>query len=106
MADPNLDLLVAKVRAMGQRSEQVVFVGGCSTGLVIDNAALMDVRPTEDVNAIVEVASLVTFHCLAELADVLRLRHLSALHFWQPSSKPPKTVAKMMCASAITLKTS
>lgn len=66
MANPNLDLLIAMVRAMGPLCEQVVFVGGCATGLLVDNAELMDVRPTEDVDAIVEVASLAAYHRLAE----------------------------------------
>lgn len=66
MADPNLDLLLAMARAMGPLCEEVVFVGGCATGLLVDNATLMDVRPTEDVDAIVEVASLVAYHRLAE----------------------------------------
>lgn len=66
MADPNLALLTGMVRAMGPLCEQVVFVGGCATGLLIDNASLMDVRPTEDVDAIVEVASLAGYHRLAD----------------------------------------
>jgi hypothetical protein len=51
---------------MGPLCEQVVFVGGCATGLLLDDAGLMDVRPTEDVDAIVEVASLAGYHRLAE----------------------------------------
>lgn len=66
MADPNLELLAGMARAMGPLCEQVVFVGGCATGLLIDNAGLMDVRPTEDVDAIVEVASLAGYHRLAD----------------------------------------
>lgn len=66
MADPNLALLMAMARAMGPLCEQVVFVGGCATGLLIDNPGLMDVRPTEDVDAIVEVASLAGYHQLAD----------------------------------------
>ncbi len=66
MADPNIALLTAMARAMGPLCEQVVFVGGCATGLLIDNPKLMDVRPTEDVDAIVEVASLAGYHQLAE----------------------------------------
>lgn len=70
MADPNIGLLVAMARAMGPLCEQVVFVGGCATGLLIDQPQLMDVRPTEDVDAIVEVASLAAYHRLAaELAQ-------------------------------------
>lgn len=66
MADPNIALLTAMARAMGPLCDQVVFVGGCATGLLIDNPKLMDVRPTEDVDAIVEVASLAGYHQLAE----------------------------------------
>ncbi|OYT92783.1 MAG: hypothetical protein CFE43_06880 [Burkholderiales bacterium PBB3] len=51
---------------MGSLRDQVVFVGGCATGLLVDDANLMDVRPTEDVDAIVEVASLAAYHRLAE----------------------------------------
>lgn len=69
MANPNMALLVGMARAMGPLCDQVVFVGGCATGLLLDDASLMDVRPTEDVDAIVEVAS------------GLMLRHLSAPHF-------------------------
>lgn len=66
MADPNLALLMGMAQAMGPLCEQVVFVGGCATGLLIDNPTLMDVRPTEDVDAIVEVASLAGYHQLTE----------------------------------------
>lgn len=66
MANPNLGLLIGMVQAMGPLCEQVVFVGGCATGLLLDDADLMDVRPTEDVDAIVEVASLAAYHRLAE----------------------------------------
>ena len=66
MANPNLALLIAIAQAMGPLSEQVVFVGGCATGLLVDDVDLMDVRPTEDVDAIMEVASLSAYHRLAE----------------------------------------
>lgn len=66
MANPNLSLLVGMAQAMGSLCEQVVFVGGCATGLLVDDAALTDIRPTEDVDAIVEVASLAGYHRLAE----------------------------------------
>ena len=66
MADPNLVLLTSMAQAMGPLCEQVVFVGGCATGLLVDDAGMMDVRPTEDVDAIVEVASLAAYHRLAK----------------------------------------
>jgi hypothetical protein len=66
MANPNLQLLLGIARAMGPLCEQVVFVGGCATGLLVDDTGLMDVRPTEDVDAIVEVATLGADHRLAQ----------------------------------------
>jgi predicted nucleotidyltransferase len=66
MADPNIELLSGIAHAMGPLCDQVVFVGGCSTGLLISQSLVADVRVTEDVDAIVEVASLVGYHALAD----------------------------------------
>lgn len=66
MADPNIELLSAIAHAMGPLCDQVVFVGGCATGLLITKSLVGDVRATEDVDAIVEVASLVAYHALAD----------------------------------------
>ena len=52
--------------AMGQLRDNVVFVGGCATGLLLDDARLMDVRPTEDVDAIVEATTLVAYHQISK----------------------------------------
>jgi predicted nucleotidyltransferase len=64
MANPNLDLLLAIARALGPLRERVVFVGGCATGLLVTNPAVTDIRSTEDVDAIIEIASLVAYHAL------------------------------------------
>ena len=55
MADPNLNLLAGMAQALGPICERLVFVGGCATGLLLDDAGLMDVRPTEHVDAIVDM---------------------------------------------------
>ncbi len=60
MANPNIELLTSIANAMGELREQVVFVGGCATGLLITQPNVADARATEDVDAIVEVASLVS----------------------------------------------
>lgn len=65
MANPNIELLTSIAHAMGALREQVVFVGGCATGLLITQPLVADARATEDVDAIVEVASLVGYHALA-----------------------------------------
>ncbi len=66
MANPNIELLTSIANAMGTLREQVVFVGGCATGLLITQPIVADARATEDVDAIVEVASLVKYHALAQ----------------------------------------
>lgn len=53
-------------QALGPVCDRVVFVGGCATGLLLSNANLMDVRATEDVDAIVEVVTLAGYHRLAD----------------------------------------
>lgn len=65
MANPNLGLLVGMAQALGPLCERVVFVGGCATGLLLPVPNLLDVRPTEDVDGIVEVATLAGYHALA-----------------------------------------
>jgi hypothetical protein len=67
VADPNLELLSAMAQALGSLRERVVFVGGCATGLLLTNPAAADVRPTEDVDAIVEVATLAGYHAMQPL---------------------------------------
>jgi predicted nucleotidyltransferase len=66
MANPNIELLTSIANAMGALREQVVFVGGCATGLLITQPLVADARATEDVDAIVEVVSLARYHALAE----------------------------------------
>jgi len=65
--DPNLELLRAMATALGPLRERLVFVGGCATGLLLTNPASADVRPTEDVDAIIEVASLAGYHAMQAL---------------------------------------
>jgi predicted nucleotidyltransferase len=67
VVDPNLDLLRAMAIALGQLRERLVFVGGCATGLLLTNPAAAGVRPTGDVDAIIEVASLAGYHALHPL---------------------------------------
>jgi predicted nucleotidyltransferase len=64
MANPNLGLLLAMAHAMGDLRERVVFVGGCATGLLVTNMAVIDVRSTEDVDAIIEIVSLHAYYAL------------------------------------------
>ena len=87
MANPNLSLLLAMARALGALRERVVFVGGCATGLLITNAAATDVRSTEDVDAIIEIASLAAYHglrpALSQLGFVQTMEDNTPPFRWQ-----------------------
>lgn len=44
--------------ALGEMNEQVVFVGGATIGLYINDPAAEDVRPTQDVDISFAIASI------------------------------------------------
>lgn len=54
--DPNLDMLELMAAKLGQLTEQLVFVGGSTTGLFITDPLLPPVRVTRDVNVITEAS--------------------------------------------------
>ncbi len=64
LADPNLPLLAAVVRALGALRDRFVFVGGCATGMLLTDVAAAPVRATQDVDVIVEVLTLADYHAL------------------------------------------
>ncbi|HEX2082473.1 MAG TPA: hypothetical protein VHF86_03190, partial [Xanthomonadaceae bacterium] len=61
-ADPNLPHLLAIAEALGSLREQVVFVGGSTAGLLLTDPLAESVRPTMDVDAIVEADDLTQFY--------------------------------------------
>jgi hypothetical protein len=64
MIDENRELLLRCARALDDLREDLVFVGGCTTGLLITDPAAADVRSTRDVDVIAEVGSLVEYYAL------------------------------------------
>ena len=81
--DPNLRLLIAVAQALGELRERFVFVGGCATGLLITDPAAPAVRPTGDVDVIVEAGALLEYRQIG--------RALEAKGFSQPlaAGDPP-----------------
>ena len=68
--DPNLAQLRAIAEALGDLCEQVVFVGGAMAGLLLTDPLAESVRPTVDVDAIVEASGLTQFQRIeAEVAS-------------------------------------
>ncbi len=64
--NPNLMILELAVNALGTLADDMVFLGGCATGLLITDPAAPVIRATKDVDVITEVASLVEYHRLSE----------------------------------------
>jgi len=62
--NPNLSLLLGAAERLAPLLDQIAFVGGCATGLLLSDPAAAPVRPTLDVDAIVEVASYAEFMAL------------------------------------------
>ena len=64
--NPNLFILEQAVGQLGELADEMVFLGGCATGLLITDPAAPPIRVTRDVDAIVQVVSLVEYHRLSE----------------------------------------
>ena len=69
--NPNLEIMEIAVARLGALAEEMVFLGGCATGLLITDAVAPPIRATKDVDVIAEVASLIEYHRLSK-----RLREL------------------------------
>lgn len=60
--DPNLPQVLAIAEALGELCAQVVFVGGSTAGLLLTDPLAESVRPTLDVDAIVQADSLAHYY--------------------------------------------
>ena len=67
---PNIEILEIAAARLGELRDELVFLGGCATGLLISDIAAPPIRMTRDVDVIAEVASLSDYHRLsARLRD-------------------------------------
>ncbi len=64
--DPNLENLIEAVTLLGSLADEMVFLGGCATGLLLSDPGAPPVRTTLDVDVIVEVTSYFDYHKLGE----------------------------------------
>jgi hypothetical protein len=69
MANLNFQLLGDAAKLLKPILAELVFVGGCTTALLITDKAAADVRPTYDVDAIAEITSYVGY---AEFSERLK----------------------------------
>jgi hypothetical protein len=73
VADPNRALFESVVRLLAPVLDELVFVGGCTTGLFITDPAAGGIRPTKDVDAIVDVTSYAKYAALSARLRALGL---------------------------------
>lgn len=64
--NPNLEILALAVNQLGDLADDMVFLGGCATGLLISDPAAPPIRVTRDVDAIVQVLSRAEYYNLSE----------------------------------------
>jgi hypothetical protein len=74
--NPNLPQLLEAAKKLTPLLDQIVFLGGCVTGLLLTDPAAAPVRATLDVDAIIEVASYTEFGAVEQ--------QLRELGFHQP----------------------
>jgi predicted nucleotidyltransferase len=62
VSDPNRATLLLIAKALGDLCEQVIFVGGCATGLLVTIQRAQVIRPTDDVDIVAQVATTAGYH--------------------------------------------
>ncbi|MDO8953884.1 MAG: hypothetical protein Q7V63_03450 [Gammaproteobacteria bacterium] len=72
----NLAMIEFAARKLGELTEELVFLGGCTTALLINDPAAPDIRTTLDVDCIVDVLSLGQYHQLEKKMNTLGFKRL------------------------------
>ncbi len=65
-ASSNLKMLEFVARKLAELNDEVVYLGGCTTALFINDPLSLDVRPTLDVDCIIDVLSLGQYYNFEE----------------------------------------
>ncbi len=73
--DPNLDILYPIIRSLDDLCESLVFVGGCATGLLLTTERSELIRPTRDVDVIVQVSTLGDYHAIEKQVAKKGFKH-------------------------------
>lgn len=64
MRTPNFEMVLAVAKALGELNNEVVFVGGSITEFYSQNVILDEIRPTIDVDVVVEISAREEYECL------------------------------------------
>ena len=63
---PNIKILTLAAKHLGELTKELVFLGGCATGLLITDPAAPEIRITRDVDAIAQITTRMDYYRLAE----------------------------------------
>jgi hypothetical protein len=63
-SDPNREMVELVARALGSLCQELVFVGGCATGLLLTDPARPPARATTDVDLIADVLTVTDYYQL------------------------------------------
>jgi hypothetical protein len=81
LVDPNLEILKLAVDQLGELVDEMVFLGGCATGLLVTDPAADPIRITDDVDAIVDVATRASISgCQNGYGNMALVRILARVH--------------------------
>ena len=90
MTHPNLELLRLTAEKLQPLLPEIVFVGGCATGLLVTDPGAAPVRATYDVDVIAEIGSYADYAIFSE-----RLRGLK----FQEDTREGAPVCRWICGS-------
>ena len=90
MSHPNLELLKLTADKLRPLLSEIVFVGGCATGLLVTDPGTAPVRATYDVDVITEIGSYADYAIFSE-----RLRELG----FQEDTREDAPVCRWTCGS-------
>ena len=65
--DPNLAIVEKITAALAELTDSFVLVGGCAAGLLVSDATQAGIRPTDDVDLIVETVSRTDYYTLSKM---------------------------------------
>lgn len=74
-ADPNRVILCMVARALGDLCEELVFVGGCATGLLVTSVRAQAIRITEDVDLVAQVTTVREYHAMESRIAARGFKH-------------------------------
>jgi len=60
----NIEMIIKAARLLGDLREKMAFLGGATTGLLITDPAAPELRPTLDIDVIIEIISMTEYYKL------------------------------------------